>query len=48
MKEKLDQVENTKNFAKNATASQLIPQLQTSNKGIKHQNGEAGRFLGAK
>jgi acyl-homoserine-lactone acylase len=34
-----DQVENTKNFAKNATLSQLIPQLQTTIKELKTKWG---------
>lgn len=35
----LDQVENTKNFAKNATAAQLIPQLQSVLKDLKSKWG---------
>ncbi|MCC9071041.1 penicillin acylase family protein [Flavobacterium sp. F-65] len=35
----LDQVENTKNFAKNATANQLIPQLQSVLKELKSKWG---------
>ncbi|MBF7092466.1 penicillin acylase family protein [Flavobacterium sp. ALJ2] len=35
----LDQVENTKNFAKNATAAQLIPQLQSVLKELKSKWG---------
>lgn len=37
----LDQVENTKNFAKNAVASQMIPQLQTV---IKELNSKWGTW----
>ncbi|MET0944965.1 MAG: penicillin acylase family protein [Flavobacterium sp.] len=36
----LDQVENTQNFAKNATADQLIPQLQTVIKELKSNWGK--------
>ncbi|AYN04600.1 penicillin acylase family protein [Flavobacterium sp. 140616W15] len=35
----LDQVENTKNFTKNATAAQLIPQLQSVLKDLKSKWG---------